>query len=100
MSKKLPQDPITESANDSHLKDILPPEPSKSTNVESAPLLTPQGFISKLPIAAPDSRPGLFVDFTGHESLLQSLQAECEDLGADIVWLLEQLDLGKLQRVP
>lgn len=99
MPRELPQDSITESVNDSHLKAALPPEPPQSTNVESSPLLAPQGFISKLPVAVPDSRPGLFVDFTGHESLLQSLQAECEDLGADIVWLLEQLDQGKLQRI-
>lgn len=42
------------------------------------------------------SRPGFFLDFTGHEELWRELNRICEDMNADVLCLLEALTTHKL----
>jgi len=68
---------LTESANDSHLKDALPPEPAVSESYPADP--QPENLLLPLPVDPAPERSGIFIDFSGQEDLMRWLFDMCGD---------------------
>jgi hypothetical protein len=82
-----------------------PCDPALTMGATSAPLPhedKPASILSLIPtVSTPTPPPGIFIDFSGKEHLLQALQQDVgsDCLPQDILCLLELLYDGKLRRV-
>ena len=71
---------------------VHPPAVASSVKDHPAPLR--RGLLVSL--AAPDARPGFFVDFTGYEELLEQVGPVCPELNEEIMALLAAVVSGRL----